>query len=160
MKLQIHAVGRMKSGPERELVDRYLDRADKTGRSMGLNMLPVRELNESRATQSQTRKEEEARELMTAFADGGVVIVLDERGKSQSSEAFAQLISSHRDRSCPAMHFVIGGADGHGAALQERADVLLSFGAMTWPHQIVRVLMAEQIYRAMTILSGHPYHRV
>lgn len=160
MKLLIHAVGRMKSGPERELVDRYAERVDKAGRALGFSGLSIRELTESRAARPEARKQDEARDLLPGMADGGFAVVLDERGKSMASEPFADLLARQRDAARPSMHFVIGGADGHGPALIERADLLLSFGTMTWPHQIVRVLMAEQIYRAITILSGHPYHRV
>ena len=159
MKIAIHAVGRMKAGPERELADRYLDRATKTGRSLGFTTIAVREIAESRAARSDDRKEEEAAGLLAGIADGALLIALDERGEAPTSEDFAHLIGEARDRGTPAAVLLIGGADGHGRLILEKAARRISFGRLTWPHQIVRILAAEQIYRALTILSGHPYHR-
>lgn len=158
MKLLVHAVGRMKTGPERQLVERYLDRADKAGRGLGLALSGVRELAESRAGSAGTRKDEEARDLLAGI-DGGRVVALDEGGRTFASAAFAEWIARERDAGAGTVHFLIGGADGHGRAVLDRADLTLAFGPMTWPHQLARILLAEQIYRATTILSGHPYHR-
>lgn len=158
MRVTIAAVGRMKAGPERELLDRYLDRAGKQGRPLGITRVEVREIGESRAARVDDRKAEEAAELLAAVPDGAHLIVLDEGGTTLSSEAFAAHVSARlaggRD-----LAVLIGGPDGHGPAVLARADLRLAFGAMTWPHQIVRILAAEQLYRATTILAGHPYHR-
>ncbi|MDR3495407.1 MAG: 23S rRNA (pseudouridine(1915)-N(3))-methyltransferase RlmH [Ancalomicrobiaceae bacterium] len=159
MHILIAAVGRLKSGPERELAERYLDRAQKSGRPLGISRLDVREIGEGRATRPDDRKAEEAAELLTLVPDAAEVIVLDEGGLSPTSEDFAQIIAAARDRSVADLVFAIGGPDGHGPAIKARARSTLAFGAMTWPHQLVRVLLAEQLYRATTILSGHPYHR-
>lgn len=158
MRVTIAAVGRMKAGPERELLDRYLDRAAKQGRALGVTKVEVREIPESRAARAEDRKAEEAEALLAGVADTAWVIVLDETGATRTSQAFADDLAARlaegRDWA-----ILIGGADGHGPAALVRADLRLAFGAMTWPHQIVRILAAEQIYRATTILAGHPYHR-
>ena len=158
MRITIAAVGRMKAGPERDLLDRYLDRAAKQGRGLGVTRVEVREIGESRAARAEDRKTEEAVGLLAAIGEAPRVIALDETGRTLGSAAFAAdletTIASGRD-----LAILIGGADGHGAAVIARADLVLAFGAMTWPHQIVRILAAEQIYRATTILAGHPYHR-
>ena len=158
MKITIAAVGRMKQGPERELVARYLDRAVASGRPLSLTGFDVAELAESRASSAQSRKVDEAKGLRAVLAEG-IVVALDERGKSLGSEAFAQQIARWRDDGRPALNFLIGGADGLDPHLVQSADLVLSFSPLTWPHQMVRILLAEQLYRATTILSGHPYHR-
>ncbi len=158
MKVTIAAVGRMKSGPERELLDRYLDRAGKQGRGLGITRVEVREVGESRAARAEDRKAEEAGELLAAVPPGAALVVLDETGGQMTSEAFARWVGARIDAGRD-LALLIGGADGHGPAVVERADLVLAFGALTWPHQMVRILMAEQIYRATTILAGHPYHR-
>jgi 23S rRNA (pseudouridine1915-N3)-methyltransferase len=160
MRISVFAVGRMKSGPERELADRYLDRFKKTGAALGLEFSSVTEIVESRAQQAELRKQEESAQLLKALDAGGVLVLLDERGKTMASEAFATSIAKFRDEGKRQLLLAIGGPDGHDAALRERADLVLALGAMTWPHQVVRILIAEQLYRATTILSGHPYHRV
>lgn len=159
MKLILGAVGRLKAGPERDLAARYLERARASARPLGLSGPEVRELEESRARRPEDRKAEEAKALLALLATGAKVIALDERGASITSERFAQTMAKARDDGAPALALLIGGPDGLDEALRSRADFTISFGAMTWPHQIVRVMAAEQIYRAMTILSGHPYHR-
>lgn len=158
MRIAIAAVGRMKQGPERELVGRYLDRAIASGRPLGLSGFDVIELTESRASSSPARKAEEAKALRAALPDG-IVVALDERGKTLGSEAFANQIARWRDDGRPAVNFVIGGADGLEPDFIEAAALTLSFSPLTWPHQLVRIMLAEQLYRATTILSGHPYHR-
>ncbi len=159
MLITLAAVGRLKAGPERILVDRYLERAGQTGRALGLTVA-VRELPESRAGRADERMAQEAAALLALVPEGARLVALDERGETMGSEAFAQRIGGWRDGGQRDVVFAIGGADGHGEVLRQRADHRLAFGAMTWPHQIVRLLLAEQVYRAMTILSGHPYHRV
>ncbi|MCR6671264.1 23S rRNA (pseudouridine(1915)-N(3))-methyltransferase RlmH [Devosia ginsengisoli] len=158
MRITIAAVGRMKAGPERELVARYLDRAAGGGKPLTLTGFDVTELSESRASSSASRKADEAKALRAALPDG-VVVALDERGKSIGSEPFARQLARWRDDGRPAVSFVIGGADGLDPAFVQAADLVLSFSPMVWPHQLVRIMLAEQLYRATTILSGHPYHR-
>ncbi len=159
MRLEIHAVGRLKAGPERELAERYLDRLARTGPQIGLEFGGVNEHAESKARNSAQRSKEEAEKLLGQIAAGAAVIALDERGKNCDSEAFAGHIGRLRDDGRSTAAFVIGGPDGLDAAVRAKADLVVSFGAMTWPHQVVRLLLAEQLYRAVTILSGHPYHR-
>jgi 23S rRNA (pseudouridine1915-N3)-methyltransferase len=159
MRISIHAVGRMKQGPERELVARYLDRAVASGKPLGLTGFDVAELTESRAGSAPARKVEEAKAIRTAITSNAVIVALDERGKSTSSEAFSALVARWRDDGKPAAAFVIGGADGLDPAFTATADLVLSFSLLTWPHQLVRIMLAEQLYRTTTILSGHPYHR-
>jgi 23S rRNA (pseudouridine1915-N3)-methyltransferase len=158
MRVVIAAVGRMKAGPERELVARYLDRATGGGKPLALVGFDVIELTESRASSSASRKADEAKALRAALPDG-IVVALDERGKSMSSEAFARQILHWRDDGRSAVSFVIGGADGIDTSFVAAADLTLSFSPMVWPHQLVRIMLAEQLYRTTTILSGHPYHR-
>jgi 23S rRNA (pseudouridine1915-N3)-methyltransferase len=159
VKLIVGAVGRLKAGPERDLAARYLERARAAGRPVGLAGPEVREFEESRARRTEDRKAEEAKALLALAPPGARIVALDERGAHLSSEGFAALVGKARDEGAPAMVFLIGGPDGLDEDLRARASHLLAFGAMTWPHQLVRVMAAEQIYRVVTILSGHPYHR-
>ncbi|OAM79633.1 23S rRNA (pseudouridine(1915)-N(3))-methyltransferase RlmH [Devosia elaeis] len=158
MRISIAAIGRMKTGPERELVARYLERAQGAGKPLALTGFDVFELSESRAGSAAARKTEEAKAIRAALPDG-LVVALDERGKSLASEAFANQLARWRDDGRAAIGFVIGGADGIDPDLVRAADLTLSFSPMVWPHQLVRIMLAEQLYRATTILSGHPYHR-
>lgn len=160
MRIGLFAVGRLKSGPEKDLAARYLDRFAKAGPATGLELLRVTEVTESRASNGDTRKREEAAMLQKVLPDNGVLILLDERGKAMDSEAFANLLGQYRDQGKRDLTIAIGGADGLDPALYDKADATLCLGKMTWPHQLVRILIAEQLYRAVTILSGHPYHRV
>ena len=159
MRFFLSCIGRMKAGAEKDLFDRYLDRARKTGRSLGITSVSATEFPESRAQRAEDRKAEEARQLLQSVQDGAKLIALDERGRSLSSTEFSTKLDTWKLDGVPDVVFAIGGADGHGAELLQKADLNLSLGAMTWPHQIARILLAEQIYRAMTIQSGHPYHR-
>ena len=159
MRLAIAAVGRLKSGPERDLARRYLERIGQTGRGVGLDAPDVIELDESRARSPDQRKRDEAGALKAALDPKFAVVALDESGKHLSSEAFAGWIGRRRDDGVAGLAFVIGGPDGLSPELLASAEMKIAFGAMTWPHQIVRVLLAEQLYRAATILAGHPYHR-
>ena len=159
MQVGIFAVGRMKKGPERELVDRYFDRFTKSAPALGLSFGGVSEIVESRLDKAQARMDEESNKMLGGLQDNARLIVLDERGKSISSRQFADDIAAFRDDGARQLLIAIGGPDGHGDLARERADKLLSFGSMTWPHQIARILLAEQLYRATTILSNHPYHR-
>ena len=159
MKLQLATIGRLKAGPERDLATRYLARAAAAARSVGLTGVEQKELDESRSRRPEDRKSEEARALKAAIPAGALLVLLDERGKSIGSEAFAAEIGRARDSGVPALVLAIGGPDGFDPALRGEAGLVLSFGAMTWPHQLVRIMASEQIYRAVTILAGHPYHR-
>lgn len=159
MRITLFAVGRLKAGPEKELAARYLDRFVKTGPAIGLEFLRMVEIPESRASQAETRKREEAALIEKALPEGALLLLLDERGKAFDSEGFAGQIGTWRDQGKRDLMIAIGGADGLDPALYQRADLTLNLGKLTWPHQIVRILIAEQLYRAVTILSGHPYHR-
>ncbi len=159
MRVQIAAIGRMKQGPERELVSRYLERAAATGKPLGLTGFAVSESAESRSSAAPQRKIQEAEALRAAVPSGAALVVLDEHGRSIDSARFARHLQDWRDAGKSATTFVIGGADGLDPALIGSADLVLSFSALTWPHQLVRIMLAEQLYRATTILSGHPYHR-
>lgn len=160
MKIGLFAVGRLKSGPEKELASRYLERFAKAGPAVSLEFGRVTEVNESRASSAETRKREEAGLLEKSLGDGALLVLLDERGKALDSPAFANLLGKYRDQGKREMLIAIGGADGLDPALYDRADAIINLGSMTWPHQLVRILIAEQLYRAVTILSGHPYHRI
>jgi len=149
----------MKSGPERELADRYFDRFAKLGAGLGLDFAGIDELPESRNASPDLRKRDEAERLATRIPAGAAVIILDERGKNLSSDDFSARLAALRDGGARDAALVIGGPDGHDATIRERATLVLSFGAQTWPHQMVRFMLAEQLYRAATILAGHPYHR-
>ncbi|MCI9867894.1 23S rRNA (pseudouridine(1915)-N(3))-methyltransferase RlmH [Rhizobium skierniewicense] len=159
MRISIFAVGRLKSGPEKDLASRYLDRLAKTGPAIGLEFGRIIEVAESRASNAETRKREEAAMLEKHLADGAVLVLLDEHGKALDSPAFAELFGNLRDSGKRDLVIAIGGADGLDPSLYDRATATLCLGKLTWPHQLVRILIAEQLYRAVTILSGHPYHR-
>jgi len=159
MKISVFAVGRMKSGPEKELADRYFDRFSKSGPAIGLEFSGLAETPESRAQNAAERKREEAERLRQNLAQGAALILLDERGRNITSEDFANRIAALRDGGRRALVIAIGGPDGHDPSLRDTAELVLSFGAQTWPHQMVRIMLGEQLYRAATILSGHPYHR-
>jgi 23S rRNA (pseudouridine1915-N3)-methyltransferase len=159
MKIIIGAVGRLKAGPEREIAARYQERFDGLGRGHALGPLTTVEIDESRARRPDDRKADEAARLLAAIGPA-TLIALDESGKGLTSEAFAYRIGALRDGGTAALAFLIGGADGHGEAARRASTITLAFGPMTLPHQIVRLILAEQLYRAATILAGHPYHRV
>lgn len=156
MRLHLCAVGRLRAGPERALVDDYMQRFDRTGRPLGLGPLTEHEVEDKRGGGMAA----EAALLERAVPAGAVLVVLDERGRALDSPAFARLIAGWRDAGRQDAAFVIGGADGVAPELRARADVAVSFGTMVWPHMLVRVMLAEQLYRATTILAGSPYHRV
>jgi 23S rRNA (pseudouridine1915-N3)-methyltransferase len=159
MRIVVAAAGRLKAGPDRELAERYRDRAAKAGRTLGFRGLEIIEVRESRAREAERRITEEAIALASVIPEGAVTVLLDNRGENLSSDSFAGRLRGWRDGGREAACFIIGGADGLGPALRERADLILAFGSTTWPHQLVRIMLLEQIYRAITIMSGHPYHR-
>jgi len=156
MRLHLCAVGRLRAGPERALVDDYLERTDRTGRPLGLGPVTEHEVEDRKGGGVAA----EGVLLTKALPQGAALCVLDERGKTLSSPEFAQAIAGWRDAGRQDAAFVIGGADGVDPALRQRADLVISFGRLVWPHMLVRVMLAEQLYRAATILSGSPYHRV
>ncbi|MEP3275898.1 MAG: 23S rRNA (pseudouridine(1915)-N(3))-methyltransferase RlmH [Stappiaceae bacterium] len=159
MRLLIASIGRMKAGVEKDLCDRYLDRIRKAGRSIGITSVEIIELTESKQPQNQRRKDEEAEALLKALPRDAVIVALDERGKMLDSKGFANYVDRHRTQAGGNIAFVLGGPDGHGTKVLQSANLKLAFGTMTWPHQLARVMLVEQVYRAITILSGHPYHR-
>lgn len=158
MRVQLIAVGRVKAGPERELLRRYLDRAKAGARAVGLGDIVEIEIDESRARLADQRKRDEGEAITARLPADAEVRLLDEHGQGFTSPALAATISQARDDGRGVFAFVIGGADGLAPSLLARYPAL-QFGAATIPHQLARVLVAEQIYRAVTILSGHPYHR-
>jgi len=159
MRLIVIAVGKLKQGPERELAERYRERFEDIGRKLGFRGLEIHEIPESRARDAATRMAEEAAAITALIPEKYGLAMLDERGKSLDSAAFAAHLGQARDQATPGIAFVIGGADGLSPELRRKAKRVLAFGAATWPHQMVRVMLLEQIYRAATILAGHPYHR-
>lgn len=159
MRLVIAAVGKLKDGPERELFSRYADRIAATGKGVGLSPFEAREIPEGRAQTASMRMADEAQRLLERCRDAPVRVLLDERGKAVTSAAFAGLIRGWRDRGDAAVAFLLGGPDGHGDAARDAASITLSLGAMTLPHGLARIILVEQLYRAATILAGHPYHR-
>jgi 23S rRNA (pseudouridine1915-N3)-methyltransferase len=159
VRLLIATVGRLKSGPERELCERYLTRARDAGRALRFVPIDVAEIAESNARRPADRMAEEAKGLLAAVPVGSRKIALDARGKTMSSEDFAKRLAGWRDQGAAAVTFFIGGADGLDDSVRRAADLSVAYGAATFPHQLVRMLLAEQIYRSVTILAGHPYHR-
>jgi 23S rRNA (pseudouridine1915-N3)-methyltransferase len=159
MRLLVAAVGRLKQGSERELCERYRKRAEQTGRRIGFRSTEIVEIRESRAQDAEARLLEEAAALAKAVPAQAVTIALDGRGENLDSPALAARLRLWRDGGRPAAIFLIGGDDGLAASLRDKAALRLAFGAVTWPHQLARAMLLEQIYRATTILSGHPYHR-
>jgi 23S rRNA (pseudouridine1915-N3)-methyltransferase len=160
MRLLLICVGRPKAGPERDLAARYIERAAAAGRATGFSGVELREAEESRAVRPDDRKREEAKAIRGLLAPPANVIAFDENGAQMTSRSLATELGRARDQGIASAAFVIGGLDGLEPVFLASASLTLSFGAMTWPHQLVRIMVAEQIYRAVTILSGHPYHRV
>jgi 23S rRNA (pseudouridine1915-N3)-methyltransferase len=159
MRIIVAAVGRLKAGSETELAERYRKRAEQTGRNLGWKSVEIVEIRESKAADAGKRMIEESIALANIIPDGAVTVLLDERGEAADSNTFAARVGQWRANNAAAVVFVIGGADGLAPSLRDKAKLRLSFGAATWPHQLVRVMLLEQIYRAATILTGHPYHR-
>ncbi len=154
MRLHLLAVGRLRAGPEANLVADYLARFDAAGRALGLGPARLVEVEDKRG-----RGAEAEAALLLSAAPEGPLVTLDERGRALDSPAFAARLALFRDGGARDLAFAIGGADGHGEAVREKASLTLSFGPMVWPHMLARVMLAEQLYRAATILGGGPYHR-
>jgi 23S rRNA (pseudouridine1915-N3)-methyltransferase len=159
VRLQVVAVGRLKPGPEKLIAEDYQTRAEGLGKKAGITRIAVTEFSESQASSPAARMGDEAKLIAAALPQKAFSIVLDERGKAMASEAFAQTLQRHLDGGTQDLAFLIGGPDGHAAETRDRAGLLLSFGPMTWPHRLVRIMLFEQIYRAVTIMVNHPYHR-
>lgn len=159
MRLVVAAVGRLKDAPERDLSERYCKRAEQLGRRIGFRAMELVEIRESRAADVGRRMIEESIAIAQVIPAQAATVLLDEHGENLDSAAIAALMRRWRDDGKPAAVFVIGGDDGLAPSLRDRAVLRLAFGAATWPHALVRVMLLEQIYRALTILSGHPYHR-
>lgn len=151
MRVLIAAVGRMKAGPYRALCDEYASRMTWP--------MTIREVEIRKPLAVDERRRQEAALLRALIPPGARRVVLDERGASVSSEDFARRLGDWRDQSVSDAVFLIGGADGVDQSLRNDADLVLSLGLMTWPHMLVRGMLAEQLYRAQQILAGHPYHR-
>ena len=159
MRITIAAIGKLKAGPDRELHERYMSRISSAGRSTGFTAVELIELPESRASASLARKTDEASRLLARTEKAGIRILLDERGKALTSQQFAAEIGRLRDAGDGEIAFLLGGPDGHADVARSHCRLALSLGPMTLPHGLARIVLAEQIYRAITILSGHPYHR-
>jgi 23S rRNA (pseudouridine1915-N3)-methyltransferase len=159
LRITLICIGRLKAGPERELFERYYTRLKAMARSVGVADVELREIDESRARRAEDRREEEAAAILKTLGPRDALIALDERGASPTSEVWAADIAEVRDAAQSAYVVVIGGPDGLSSSLRAKAQKVISFGAMTWPHQLVRVMAGEQLYRALSILAGHPYHR-
>jgi 23S rRNA (pseudouridine1915-N3)-methyltransferase len=159
MRVIVIAIGRLKQGPERELAETYRKRAQAIGRALGMREIEIVEIRESRAADAERRRAEESIAAANVIPERAPIVILDERGESLDSAALAALLRGWRAEDRPAVCFVIGGADGLAASLRERAKLKLAFGAATWPHQLVRIMLLEQLYRAASIRAGHPYHR-
>ena len=155
MRVHICAVGRLRGGPERALIDDYLTRFDRTGRALGLGPAQLIEVEDRKGGGMAG----EAPLLERAMPKGALRVMLDERGRQLSSPDFADRLAGWRDAGRGDLALVIGGADGLDKGLRASADFSLSFGPMVWPHMLVRVMLAEQLYRAASILAGSPYHR-
>ncbi len=155
MRVQICAVGKLRASPERDLITDYLTRFDKTGRALGLGPAQLAEVEDKKNGGADA----EAGLLLKAVPTGALICLLDERGKTLTSPKFSAQLANWRDTGRQDVAFLIGGADGFTDEMRARADDLLSFGAMVWPHMLARVMLSEQLYRAASIEAGLPYHR-
>lgn len=159
MQLIIYVIGKMKNNPFSFMVDDYLNRLKNSAKNIGISSVILYEASQSRENKSDLRKKEEAQKLLDFIKPGAKLILCDEDGQNLTSRdlsnKFDKLIQSGAGQIC----FAIGGADGFDDNLKQQAELLLSFGKLTWPHQLARVMLVEQLYRVVTILLNHPYHR-
>ena len=155
MRIKIVAAGKVRSGPEKELVDRYLGRFDKVGRNVGLGPSEIVEFDLASKVRASV-----ADRLFDDGASKRFVCLLDERGRELSSGEFARMLENRKSDGVKELAFLIGGPDGIASLHSDRANDAISFGRMVFPHKLVRVMLAEQLYRAASILGGQPYHRV
>ena len=154
MRIHLCVVGRLRAGPEKDLLDDYVTRFDRSGRGLGLGPVQIKEVYAKGAGM-----EAEAALLRKAIPNAARLVTMDERGKTLTSPDFAKRLGAWRDQGQGDVAFVIGGADGIAPSLRAEADLSISFGSMVWPHMLARVMLAEQLYRAASILAGSPYHR-
>ncbi len=159
MKFRVAAIGKLKAGPERILAEDYAGRIAAMGKKAAVSEIKISDWTESQKPDAAQRMSEEEAQLWSSVPQGAYVIALDERGKAHTSEAFAAHIQTLRDRSISNIVFLLGGPDGHSPTTRTRANELLALGPMTWPHRLARIMLLEQIYRSVTILLNHPYHR-
>ena len=159
MKFRIAAIGKLKAGPEKLLAEDYAGRIAAMGKKAAVTEIKISDWAESQKSDAAQRMSEEETQLWSAVPQGAYVIALDERGKSHSSEAFAAHLTKLRDRGVADIVFLLGGPDGHAPATRQKANELLALGPMTWPHRLARIMLLEQIYRTVTIMLNHPYHR-
>ena len=160
MRIHVGAVGRLKAGPERKLADAWLERAAALGRSAGITAVGIAEIPESRAATAALRMADEAARLRAGVAGEAVMVALDSGGRDVSSEEFAALVGNWRDGGTGTLAFLIGGPDGLAPDIKATAAHCIAFGRMTWPHRLARIMLLEQVYRSVTILINHPYHRM
>lgn len=159
MRLSLVSVGKLKDANERALLARYQDRITGLSGPLGFSKLESREFTESRANTAELRKQQEAQDVLSAIENAEAKVILDERGTTMQSRELATWMAEKRDDGISTMTFVIGGPDGHDDRVRKAATKTLSLSALTLPHGLARIILTEQIYRAMTILSHHPYHR-
>ena len=159
MKLAVCAIGKLKSGPEADLVGFYAKRIKAIGPSLGVSPFNIHETEAPKGMTGDQLRAAEGAALDKIAPSGAKRIILDERGDAITSRLLAEKLAMWRDQAKTAVAFFIGGADGHASDIKQSGDLSISFGAATWPHMLVRVMVAEQIYRSLTILAGHPYHR-
>ena len=159
MRLHVATIGKLKTGPEKMLAADYAFRIESFGKKAGVTALKIGEWSESALATPKQRMDEEAKVLWAAVPQGATTFILDERGKSHSSEEFAALIRKQADQGIADLVFMLGGPDGHAAETRTKANHLIALGPMTWPHRLARIMVLEQIYRSVTIMVNHPYHR-
>lgn len=159
MRITLLCVGRAKASAEQEICDSFLKRASSAGKSLGFTQIILEVVETSRASTAALRMAQESERLGKRIPSGAQLIVLDERGSSPSSTAFAEQLAALRDSGVRDLAFIVGGPDGLAKSLRNEVAEKLSFGPQTWPHLMVRAMLAEQVFRGLAILSGHPYHR-
>jgi 23S rRNA (pseudouridine1915-N3)-methyltransferase len=159
MRLWIFAIGSARGTAEGTLCEEYRDRALKMGRNIGFSAVTIEELSVGKARDAKSRMADEGERLAARLPEGAHIVLLDAKGKGMTSEDFADMLGALRDAGTKDLVFVIGGPDGLGALPGKKAGRSLAFGPQTWPHLLARALLSEQLYRAITILAGHPYHR-
>lgn len=159
MEIVVAAIGRARGAPEHGLAEAYLTRAGALGRRLGLAPCRLVEAEDRRAGDVAQRRAREAALLRAAVPADAALVALDETGTALASADFARQLAAWRDQGHRALGFLIGGADGLDPALRDAATARLALGPMTWPHLLVRAMLAEQVYRAISLLADHPYHR-
>jgi 23S rRNA (pseudouridine1915-N3)-methyltransferase len=159
MRVILACVGRAVKAPEQEMCEAFLKKARSMGRSLGFSDIALQVVETSRAATRPARQTEEAERLTRQIPPGAHRMLLDETGKAQASDDFARRLAKLRDGGTRDLVFLIGGPDGFLPEFREKAEERLAFGPQTWPHLMVRMMLAEQIFRGLAILAGHPYHR-